>query len=103
MPGPEARYQKKLIDAIRARGGYIVKYPAGRFGTIGTPDLLACYHGLFIGIECKAGNPALAAHAPTTQQERQLDLIKRAGGIRLVAWPGNRDEVMAALDQLDNE
>lgn len=100
--GPEARYQKKLMDALRARGAWVVKYPAGPHGTIGTPDLLACYRGRFLAIEVKAGNPKLKAYAPTPMQRHQLGLVSDAGGIILIAWPQTHDDVMRVLRTIDD-
>jgi Holliday junction resolvase len=92
--GPERRYQTQLIAELRKRGAWVAKYPAGPHGTIGTPDLLACYRGYFLAIECKARR-----EEPTTMQQRQLDLIREAGGIAIVAWPGlDLDHLLDAFD-----
>lgn len=97
--GPERRYQTKLIDKLREAGAYIVKYPAGPHGTVGTPDLLACYRGHFIAIEVKAGDPTLARYRPTTSQQRQLNAIKHAGGVAIIAQPAYEPSLL--LDDLD--
>lgn len=94
--GPERRYQVKLMEQIRKRGGWVVKYPAGPHGTIGTPDLLTCYRGLFLAIECKAKR-----EPPTSMQQRQLDEIVSAGGMALVAHPGL--DLDALWEQLDEQ
>lgn len=99
MSGPEANYQKRLMQQLRARGAYVVKYPAGPHGAKGVPDLLCCYRGRFIALELKAGNPALAQYAPTINQEHQLDAIHRAGGIALVSWPAS--DALSILDDID--
>lgn len=98
--GPERRYQVKLMEALRDRGAWVVKYPAGPHGTVGTPDLLCCYRGQFLAIECKAGDPAKKAHEPTTMQIKQLDAIVTAGGWAHVMWPGGQsaDDVLDAID-----
>lgn len=98
----EARYQKQLMDAIRERGGWVVKYPAGPHGTIGTPDLLVCYLGHFLAIEVKAGNPRLKRYEPTAMQQRQLDAIVTAGGHAFVDWPTGRgaDHILDLIDEL---
>lgn len=93
--GPERRYQTSLIAELRKRGAWVVKYPAGPHGTIGVPDLLACYRGLFLAIECKAKR-----EPPTAMQQRQLDGIVSAGGMALVAWPGlDLDPLWEQLDE----
>lgn len=97
----ESHYQKKLQDALRERGAWIVKYPAGPHGVIGTPDLLCCYLGWFVAIECKAGNPKLKRYQLTPMQQRQRQEILNAEGSHLVAWPGNHQDVMRFFDGLD--
>lgn len=93
--GPERRYQTSLIDKLRKRGAWVVKYPAGPHGTIGTPDLLACYRGYFLAIECKARR-----EEPTPMQQRQLDSIREADGLAIVAWPGvDLDALLLAIDE----
>lgn len=101
MPGPERAYQTKVIDQLRARGAWVVKYPAGPHGAVGTPDLLACYRGRFLAIECKAGDPRLKAYTPTAMQLRQLDAIVTAGGHAVVLWPGMLGGVPHVLDLID--
>lgn len=99
----EARYQKQLMDRIRERGGWVVKYPAGPHGTIGTPDLLVCYLGHFLAIEVKAGNPRLKRYEPTPMQARQLDGVREAGGVAIIAWPDGPDidRLLDTIELLD--
>lgn len=94
--GPERRYQTSLIDLLRKRGAWVAKYPAGPHGSVGVPDLLACYRGRFFAIECKATR----GDQPTAMQQRQLNLIVTAGGLATVAYPGS-DDVAAILDAID--
>jgi Holliday junction resolvase len=101
--GPERRHQVKLMEQLRKRGAWVVKYPAGPHGAIGTPDLLCCYRGLFLAIEVKATR----GEQPTSMQRRQLDLIVTAGGHALVAHPAGKTypatDLDALLDALDDE
>jgi hypothetical protein len=48
-------------------------------GAMGIPDILACLHGRFIGIEAKAGT-----NTPTAIQLANLKKIDAAGGLALV-------------------
>jgi hypothetical protein len=50
-------------------------------GVHGIPDLIACHHGVFIGIECKAPGKKKNVSA---LQRLQLIGIVRAGGIAMV-------------------
>jgi hypothetical protein len=61
-----------------------------RYGLVGSPDILACIKGRFVGIECKVGRdwqkPAQKAFAAA---------LTRAGGIYLLAR--SVDDVTACL------
>jgi len=52
------------------------------------PDIVGCYQGIFFAIECKAGKGKT-----TALQERELNLIRSAGGVSFVVNEENLDEV----------
>ncbi len=52
------------------------KEHGGPYGTSGIPDIICCYKGRFIGMECKLPNGQL-----TELQKRAISMINRAGGI----------------------
>ena len=52
------------------------KEHGGPYGTSGIPDIICCYKGRFIGMECKLPGGRL-----TELQKRALDRINVAGGI----------------------
>ena len=56
------------------------------------PDIVACFHGRFIGIECKAGS-----NKPTALQLKNLADIETAGGVSLVINEDNVDLLVATL------
>jgi Holliday junction resolvase len=62
------------------------------------PDIVACYRGKFIGIECKTGTKQ-----PTALQNRELDRIVEAGGVSLVVREANISDVTEVLDFIDKE
>jgi hypothetical protein len=64
----------------------------GGYGRSGQPDIIACYMGIFIGIECKAGK-----NKPTPLQQKNLDAIGAAGGMARVINEDNIDDVTAML------
>ena len=65
------------------------------FGKMGVPDVIACYGGVFIGIECKAGK-----NKPTELQLKNLDDIGRSGGYALVINENNIDELLCVIDKI---
>lgn len=93
MSGPEALVKRKVRDALKKAGAYFVSAVASGMTTAGTPDILACHAGRFMGIECKA----TAKGKPTAWQERRLEEIRAAGGIALVIHAGNLEELWKAL------
>ena len=52
------------------------KEHGGPYGTSGVPDIICCYKGRFIGMECKLPGGRL-----TELQKRAIHRINQAGGI----------------------
>jgi len=76
---PEAAVKAKIHRALKAQGAYAVNYIGGLHANNGTPDILACLDGRFIGIEAKAGS-----NKPTELQLVNLRKITESGGLALV-------------------
>ena len=83
---PEAKVKKKAVRILKELSAYYFYPVTGGYGRSGVPDIVVCYKGLFVGIECKAGN-----NKPTPLQEKHLDEIRAAGGTALVI---NEDNVL---------
>ena len=83
---PEAKVKKKAVQVRKELSAYYFYPVTGGYGRSGVPDIVVCYKGLFIGIECKAGK-----NKPTPLQEKNLDEIRAAGGTALVI---NEDNVL---------
>jgi len=79
MATPESKVKTKIHAILKARGAYAVNYIGGISANNGTPDILACLHGRFIGIEAKSGT-----NKPTDLQTLNLKRIDDAGGLALV-------------------
>ena len=94
---PESKVKKKVHALLKAKDAYAVNYIGGQYANAGTPDILVCYLGRFIGIECKAGRGK-----PTALQFKNLRDITIAQGIALVINETNLsylEEVLDAIDQ----
>lgn len=89
---PEAKVKKKVVNVLKENGAYYFFPATGGYGRSGVPDIVACYRGVFIGIECKAGN-----NKPTALQEAELRKIKEANGFTLVINEENIDDVKVLL------
>ena len=77
----ESAIQRDIILYLRGlEAAYVLNYGGSASGTKGTPDLLVCYKGCFIGIEVKRPD---SNYTLTTAQQIRLGQIIRAGGIGL--------------------
>ena len=76
---PEGRVKRKAVAELKKLGMYIFFPATGGFGRSGVPDIVCCYKGKFIGIECKANGTK-----PTALQQSNLEEIVNNGGISIV-------------------
>jgi hypothetical protein len=72
----ESDFQKNAEEFIRSKGGYVVKVHVSAYQNQGTPDILVCYRGFFIGFELKVDGNTLSA-----LQKLRIRQIQNAGGI----------------------
>lgn len=77
----EQDIQRKIIKYLESVGAYVVKVVASNKS--GTPDILACYRGIFLAIEVK--RPETKTNV-SELQEYNIKKIKEAGGIAIVSW-----------------
>jgi hypothetical protein len=92
---PEAKVKARIHAALKAAGAYAVNYIGGQYANNGTPDILACLDGRFIGIEAKAGRGK-----PTALQVRALRVIDEAGGLALCINENNLDYLKECLSNV---
>jgi Holliday junction resolvase len=92
---PESKVKKKVHAMLKEHGAYAVNYIGGQYANSGTPDILACLSGFFIGIECKAGRGR-----PTALQIKNLRDIAKAGGLALVINEDNLAYLEESLNDI---
>lgn len=85
---PERKVKKKVIDFLKSMGAYYTMPVASGFGNAGVPDILCCYEGKFIGIECKANGGK-----PTKLQLSNLQAIRDAGGLAFIVDEHNLNQL----------
>lgn len=85
---PEAAVKKRVVAQLKELGAYYFYPVTGGFGHSGVPDIVVCYEGAFIGIECKA-----KGNKPTALQDKNLKQIASAGGLALVINETNLDSL----------
>ena len=95
---PEAKVKKKVVRILKEVGAYYFYPVTGGFGRSGVPDVVACYKGRFIGIECKAGK-----NKPTPLQQKNLDDITKEGGLSYVINEDNVNLVEVVIQKLNSE
>lgn len=76
---PEKRVKDACVEVLKDFGAYYFFPVMGGYGRSGIPDIIVCYKGRFIAIECKAG-----FNKTTALQDKELAAITTAGGITLV-------------------
>ena len=58
--------KQQVVKMLKDRGAYYFYPVASGYMSSGVPDIVACYKGAFIGIECKAGD-----NKPSLLQEKK--------------------------------
>lgn len=77
---PEKKVKDKVVGILKSEEVYYFFPATHGFGRSGVPDIIACVNGRFLGIECKAGK-----NKPTALQVREIEAIRRANGVAVVA------------------
>jgi hypothetical protein len=67
----------------------------GGYGNSGVPDFLVCLRGRFYAIECKANGGKT-----TALQEKHLADIRDAGGVSLVVYEANVENLRKELENV---
>ena len=91
----EKIYENKIKRYLKESGCYCVKYHGNKFSTSGTPDILACVNGYFLGIEVKADSGK-----PSELQLVKIADIRKAGGFWFVAYPTGWKKLKDIIDGL---
>ena len=77
---PESKVKDRIVKILKKYGVYYFFPATHGYGRSGVPDIICCYRGQFVAIECKAGN-----NKPTALQLRELKNITVSGGHAFVA------------------
>ena len=93
---PEAKVKKQVKKILDDIGAYHFSPMSGGFGRSGVPDIIACYKGRFIGIECKAGK-----NEPTLLQKHNIKEIQRNQGLAIVVNEDNIEALLALVKEIE--
>ena len=91
----ETNLQRKVQEYLVSKGAYEFKVHGSAYMKSGIPDIISCYKGRFIGIECKIGKNKMSK-----LQEEHRDQILAAGGIHILAY--NLEDVKKIIEKIDN-
>lgn len=90
----EAAVVRRIMRLLKKRGAWFIKTTG--VSKVGCPDIIACYNGRFLAIECKS-----AVGTTSRKQDYELYCIKDSGGVAIVA--STVDQVERAMDAMDAE
>jgi len=91
--------EANLVKSIRAylsgkSGLFYWKEHGGIHGRSGIPDIIICYKGKFVALECKA-----MGRRPSLLQQVTINKIERAGGIAACVW--SLDDVKKIIEAIE--
>ena len=89
---PEGKVKAAVRKLLVEFGVYYFSPAANGYGRAGIPDIICCFGGRFIAIECKAGKGVT-----TALQDRELAAIRTAGGMTMVVNETNIQELREKL------
>ena len=95
---PEKKVKDKIVTVLKDEGVYYFFPATHGYGRSGVPDIIACVNGRFLAIECKAGGGKL-----TALQVREIEHIRRCGGVAVVANEENWDMVRQLVRELSSK
>lgn len=85
---PEKKVKTKVTNILKEYGIYYFYPVTGGYGASGVPDIICCYNGRFLAIECKAGG-----NKTTALQDKNIRQITECGGTALVINEDNIERV----------
>lgn len=98
MPKFETIFRRNRVDP------FLKSLPGCYFDAIqqvakhGSPDYYLCIRGNFVGLEIKKSGHKV--DEPSPRQKYSLEQIEKAGGLALVAYPENWEEIKSKLIDL---
>lgn len=95
MSTPEGTIKRKLRAFIDKAGGFWSNiYQDGIHGKTGDPDIVMCYKGRYVALECKSSDGRL-----TEDQKRRKKQILKAGGIFIS--PRSVEDLKKCMKEID--
>lgn len=92
---PESKVKKECVKLLQQYHAYYFFPVTSGYGRSGVADIVVCFRGCYLAIECKAGKGTL-----TKLQEIELAKVRAAGGETLVI---NEHNIIQLLDWLQRK
>lgn len=93
----EKSFENRIKKYLKDNGCWHVKYFANRMTKVGIPDILTCINGYFVTIEVKADKGK-----PSELQFYHRDQIRKSGGIAVIVYPDQWEDLKLLIDDLLN-
>jgi len=90
---PEKKVKDKVVKILKANGIYYFFPASFGMGRSGVPDVVCCFDGKFLAVECKAGKGKT-----TPLQDLEIEAIRKAGGTAIVINENNMNELEDIID-----
>lgn len=91
----ESQFQSMVIRYLKDKGAYVLNVAGGTQIPKGTPDLLVCWRGRFLGLELKTDT------GKTTQlQKHHICEIRKADGFSKVVRPSDWESFKEELEDI---
>lgn len=94
----EKRFEMKIRKELEKYNAWVLKTWSNGIQRAGIPDLIVCHNGHFVGIEVKAEKGR-----PSELQKYNIEKIKEAGGIAMIVYPDDFEDIKKLLEQLNYE
>lgn len=94
---PEKKVKDKVVKILKSHGIYYFFPTTFGMGRSGVPDIICCFNGSFLAVECKAGKGKT-----TALQEMEIAAIRKAGGTAFVINENNLHELEAHINENNN-
>jgi Holliday junction resolvase len=91
---PEKKVKDKVVNLLKKHGVYYFFPATYGMGRSGVPDIICCFDGVFLAIECKA-----AGNKTTALQDKEIAAIRFAGGTAFVVNEKNISDLEMYIEQ----
>lgn len=92
---PEKKVKVKVEAVLKSEDVYYFFPATHGYGRSGVPDIIGCVGGRFLAIECKANG-----NKPTALQVREIERIRRSGGLAVVVDDTNWEMIRPLVSKL---